>query len=238
MKDPRKLADEFVAQVSSVLGERLRAATLFGSVARDEWIEGVSDVNVLILLDDIDAPVLARAAPAVNAAVGRGVQPLLMELEEWRRAADVFTIELADMRDASITLAGDDPVADVHVDTGMLRLQAERELRAKLLHLHAGMVVAAGDRKRLGDLFIHAVPSFVTYFRAALRLANRPVPQASREVVEQGCDVAGADPAAILRVLDARTSGEKLELTLDAGIADEFNTAAQTLAAHIDAFGR
>jgi predicted nucleotidyltransferase len=236
--DPRQLAEDFVDELRTAISGRVRAAALFGSVVRNEWIEGVSDVNVLILLDDIDAPLLGRAAPAATHALARGLTPLLMELDEWRRAADVFTIELADMKDASITLYGDDPVAAPMVQHPILRLQAERELRAKLLHLHAAMLMAADDQARLGQIFIHALPSFTTYLRTALRLAQQPVPRTSRDVIESGCAVAGADPAAFLRVLDARTSGEAFEVALDEPVADQFNTAAEQLAAYIDAFGR
>src|SRR5690606_31107163 len=146
--------------------DRLRSAALFGSAARGEWIEGVSDVNVLVLVDDIDATLLERSAEATSAAVERGVMPLLMELDEWRRAGDVFCIELADMRDAHIALRGEDPAAHYNAVPSNLRLQAERELRAKLLHLHGGMLAAARDRVRLGQLLLRALPSFVTYLRA------------------------------------------------------------------------
>jgi predicted nucleotidyltransferase len=238
MTDPRKLADSYVSDLQRVLGDRLRAAALFGSAARGEWLEGISDINVLVLLDSIDAPVLGQAAAVTNDAAALGVRPLLMELEEWRRAADVFTIELADMKDASATLYGEDPAAAAYVQPAIMRLQAERELRAKLLHLHAGMLMAAEDAARLGQLFVHALPSFTTYLRTALRLAQQTVPRISRDVIVAGCVLVGAEPSAFMRVLDARTSRDELEVRLDEPLADNFNTAAAKLAAYIDAFGR
>lgn len=237
MTDPHRLADDFVTGLKRDLGDRMRSAALFGSAARNEWIEGVSDVNVLVLVDTIDAPLLARAAPVARGSVKKGVMPLLMELAEWRRAADVFTIELADMRDAHVLLAGDDPVEHYVADSTNLRLQAERELRAKLLHLHAGMLLAADDRKRLGELLLHALPSFATYLRAVLRLAGEPVPATTPEVIEHGCRRAGADPDSFMQVHRARTSRAKLALDLADPLADRFNTSAQRLAEYIDAHG-
>lgn len=237
MKDPRRLADEFVSGLKRDLGERMRSAALFGSAARNEWIDGVSDVNVLVLVDDVDAALLARAAPVARGSAKQGVLPLLMELEEWRRAADVFTIELADMRDAHVSLFGDDPVEHYVPDGTNLRLQAERELRAKLLHLHAGMLLAAGDRKRLGQLLLHALPSFTTYLRAVLRLSGHPVPMATPDVIEHGCRLVGADGEVFQRVHGARTSGAKLELDLADPLAERFNSSAQRLAEYIDAYG-
>jgi predicted nucleotidyltransferase len=238
MTDPRKLADDFVTGLRRDLGDRMRSAALFGSAARDEWIDGVSDVNVLVLVDRIDAQLLARGSGTARSSVKRRVMPLLMELDEWRRAADVFSIELADMRDAHVPLFGDDPVAHYAADSSNLRLQAERELRAKLLHLHAGMLLAGDDRKRLGQLFLHALPSFTTYLRAALRLADEPVPVTTPEVIENGCRLAGADPASFQRVYAARSSRSKLEPDPGDTLADRFNTSAQQLAEYIDAHGR
>jgi hypothetical protein len=172
-------------------------------------------------------------------ALARGVMPLLMEIEEWQRAADVFTLELADMREAGVTLFGDDPVAGAPLQHGHMRLQAERELRAKLLHLHSGMLLAGEDRDRLGSIFTHALPSFTTYMRAALRLAGKDVPATSRRVIEEACALVGADDAPFLDVLAAREAKTDLSTTLDPGsIADGFNAGATALANYIDRMGR
>jgi predicted nucleotidyltransferase len=237
MSDPKTVAQDFIRQLQGVLGQRLHAATLFGSVARGEWVEGLSDVNVLVLLDDIHARALSDAAPAARKALSEGVRPLLMELDEWGRASDVFPIEVADMKDANQVLLGRDPTASVAIEPGSLRLQAEREMRAKLIHLHAGMLVAADDRSRLGELLVRALPSFTTYLRTALRLAGHPVPRTSAEVIPRGCALVGADPSAFLTVLQARSPRGKLEVSLQDALADQFNTAAERIAAFTDAFG-
>lgn len=238
MAKPRDLADTFVAALRAAVGDRLRAAALFGSAARDEWIEGISDVNVLVLLDRIDAGVLERAAPAARTAAAGGVAPLLMEVEEWHRAADVFAIEVADMKEARVPLHGDDPVASLQVDASALRLQAERELRGKLLHLHGAMLMTADDPKRLGQILVHALPSFSAYLRAALRLANTPVPRTTADVIAAGARLTDTDPAPFTRVLDARSAGGDLELRLSDPLADQFNRSATTILAFIDNFGR
>jgi hypothetical protein len=237
MADPTELARTFVGELRGAVGDRLQAATLFGSAARGEWIEGVSDVNVMVLLDTLDAPLLATAAPPVRHAIEAGVVPLVMEMDEWRRAADVFSIELADMREAHTPLFGEDPVTGPAIQPSLMRLQAERELRAKLLHLHGGMLVAADDPERLGQLFALALPSFTTYMRATLRLADRTVPPDSRGVIERTCELVGAEAAPFLEVLDARAAGNAPRIELTDPIADRFNRAATRLATYIDAFG-
>jgi predicted nucleotidyltransferase len=237
MMDPKVIAESFVTEIHAAAGERLRAALLFGSVARGEWIEDFSDINVLVLLDKLDAALLSTAAPAARHAVENGVMPLLVEQEEWRRASDVFAIEVADMQQFGIPLFGDNPADSAVIEPGALRLQAERELRAKLLHLHGGMLLAAGEPERLGMLFLRALPSFTTYMRTVLRLAGRGVPSGSQSVIQEACAMVGADPSPFIAVLDARTSREAFAMDLDTGsLADSFNTAASSFATYTDTF--
>jgi hypothetical protein len=189
-----------------------------------------------VLLDHIDAAALERAAPAARKAASAGVAPLLMEGDEWSRAADVFAIEIADMKDTSITLFGSDPVSALNVDPGALRLQAERELRGKLLHLHGAMLMTADDPKRLGSILVHALPSFTAYMRAVLRLAGQQVPGSTRDVIAAAAALSGADPQPFLRVHEARSAGI-LELRLSDPLADQFNTSAKNILTFIDNFG-
>lgn len=236
--DPRAVADRFVENLRGAIGDSLRSAALFGSAARGEWVRGFSDVNVLVLVDDISAGLLSSAAPTAQRAADEGVSPLIMEMAEWRRAADVFAIELADMQDAAVPLIGDHPAPPLPLDPSVLRLQGERELRSKLLHLHGGMLMLADRPGRLGELLVRALPSFVTYYRTALRLAGEPVPARMSQVIEAGCALTATDPAPLLRVASARQSGSAPEVRLTEPLADQFNSAAERLAAHIDTWGR
>jgi predicted nucleotidyltransferase len=238
MREPRDLADSYVRELRTATADRLQSATLFGSAARGEWIDGLSDVNVLILVDTIDTALLAQSAPASKRAVELGVTPLLMELDEWAAAADVFAIEFSDMQQSSVTLFGESPTAGAMVQPAKLRLQAERELRARLLNLHGGMLLGAGDRKRLGQLVLLSLPSFTTYLRAVLRLARRDVPISSGDVIAAGCDLVGADATPFLQVHAARVSGDGLDLELGDTLVDDFNTAAKRLVSYIDELGR
>lgn len=229
----------FVDALAAALPGNVQAALLFGSAARGEWIEGTSDVNVLVLVDALDGPRLARAAAAARAALEDGVTPLLMARDEWRRAADVFALELADMQDAGVPLLGDSPVAGVALRPAHMRLQAERELRAKLLHLHGAMMLASDQPARLGQLMKAALPSFATYMRALLRLHDSPVPADTAAVTREACGRAGVDAGPFQAALDARRSGAEIRSSLERGsLVDRFNEAATGLATFIDNFGR
>jgi predicted nucleotidyltransferase len=198
MTELRSAAQDFATRMVDTLEERLRSVVLHGSVARDEAVTGVSDVNLLVLVDRVDPELLRTLAPEARRwlKVERAL-PLVLTWDEWAAASDSFAIETADMLEAHEVLAGDDPFDGARVRDRDLRLQAERELRGKLIHLREGTLAAADRPEDLGRLLLTAMPSVATYLRAALRLSGVTVPRSTPEVLEAGAERVGADGAAL-----------------------------------------
>lgn len=234
-KTPEQIAQDLVSSMRDALGDRIECAILYGSAARNEYVPAVSDVNVMLLLDDIDTAMLSTAAPVASRWIREGhTPPLILERRQWQRAADVFAIELADMKDAHRALYGADCVAGETIRLADLRSQAERELRGKLLQLQTGMLMAASTPDSMGDLLKKALPSFTTYLRASLRLAARDVPATTPAVIREGLGLVGAKPDAWLAVWEARTQRKPLKLGLKDSIVAEYHSAAERTAEYVD----
>jgi hypothetical protein len=238
MRDPRTVAADLVRELLGAFSNRLRGALLYGSVPRGEYIDGVSNVNVLVLLDDIDPATLRQASPLARRWAAVGLAPLILEVDEWARAADVFAIEILDMKAAHEMLHGIDPLDGVEVSRDALRLQAERELRAKLIALHTGMLQAADAPDALGDLLMVALPSFATYLRAALRLAGRDVPSDTGAVVQAAGELVGFDGAGLRAALDARRARRKWKVSMSDAALEQYHAAAERTAMFVDRIGR
>lgn len=235
MTDPRQTTAAFTRALEERMGGRVHSVVLYGSVARGEAVEGVSDINVLVLLDRVDSTALQELAPLARRWTESGnTAPLLMAEDEWRQAADVFAIELSDMKDAHDILHGRDPLTELTVEFSALRLQVERELRGKLIQLREGMLLSGDDQEAIGKLLLVALPSFLTYLRATLRLVDRPVPATSPEVLEQAGVVLGVDPAPLLRVWEARSRRRAVKASLDASLVNGYYAVAEKTAAFVD----
>ena len=232
----RNDARRITAELEGDFGDALKGVLLFGSVARGEAVDGVSNMNLLVLLDHVDTGVLQRARPHATRWRDAGTLPLLLEVGEWKQATDVFAIELADMHDAHEVLHGDDPIRQHAIDRSAMRLQAERELRSKLIHLRAGLLATASDRAGVGSLLVAALPSFATYLRAALRLAGQPVPAHMDQVLSAGARLVGAEPTGLLAAHAARVAKKPLQLALTDAVVETYHTAAERTAAYVDAF--
>jgi predicted nucleotidyltransferase len=153
------------------------SAVLYGSAARDEFLPGVSDVNLLFVCETLPPAGLRRLAPALRELHRRNQPPpLLIEAEEWRRASDVFPIELTDMRTAHAVLRGADPVAGLPVEASELRQALEQELRARLLRLRRIYAWHAEEPEELGQAAARTISSVAALLRGGLALTGQPVP--------------------------------------------------------------
>lgn len=235
--NPVDTAEKATRELASRLGDRLRSVVLYGSAARGEFVEPRSDINLLVLLDRIDAPALRRLATAAASWSERRINAMLLEDREWKRAADAFAVELLDMKDARRVLHGSDPVEPLSIDRADARLQAERELRGRIIALHNGMVRSADSPAELGSLLIAALPSFATYLRTALRLHDRAVPGTLREVLDHGARLVGAPPDGLLRALQARDAQDAWQVDLDDDVVQSYNAAVERTAWFVDSMG-
>lgn len=205
-----------VTELKEMFGERLESVVLYGSVPRHESVLGVSDINVLVILDEVRLDDLRRISPIARNCIELGrSEPRLFGAEEFRRSADAFAIEMADLLDQRQVLFGRDPVAGIEVPGAALRHQLEHEIRARHIQLRAGLMIAAPLPAAVGGLLEDALPAYVCYLRAVLRLAGRNVPVSSEDVIRAASNVIGARPDAFLDAWGSRKSGSTLVTAID-----------------------
>jgi predicted nucleotidyltransferase len=196
-----RLVEPFLRECDRALG-RGYSAVLYGSVVRGEYVESWSDVNLLLVLESA-APEVLRALGTAFAGWARSHEPppLVLSRPEWRRAADVFPVEITDIRGAYRLLRGEDPLADVSVARPDLRSALERDLRGRLLRLRQGFVALASDPGALAGLARDTAPSVVVLLRVALTLVGAQLPPTRADTVAASGLVFGFDPAALTEIL-------------------------------------
>ena len=235
MADARTTAAKLTAQFRTTFAEELRSVVVFGSLPRGEAIPGISDLNILVLLDSLAPSKLARAAPLLQQWIRQGnTPPHLYSWEEWEGMQDTFAIEISDMNDAREVLWGIDPVTVDALTYANLRLQTEREIREMLLHLRLRLMVATTNSSDVGALLLAGFSSFAAYMRAALRLAGQSPGLATRPVVERTAVLIGADPSAMLTCFDTRRSTHRLEVSLTDPIVEQYMAFVRALLQYID----
>lgn len=228
-------AQRFAWELERIYDADLVSVVLYGSAARGEYRAGRSDLNLLVLLREVSAGALRRGSEAARAWVAEeNPPPLIMAADEWRASADVFAIEVADMRDAHLVLAGADPFAGIEVDPADLRLQCERELKGKKLQLRERYLLFAGEPAELGELLVRSFSTFLVLFRTVLRLEGDDPRGDPESVLRRLGERVGFAPAALLEIHRARSRGETLRPAPDAPVVVGYLDAVTRVTEHVD----
>ncbi len=173
----QKISQGFLEDARRAFGDLLKALCLFGSAARSEWIRKRSDLNFLLVLEEKGSEELEKAFGLVKRWSKKGVAiPLILTEEDIRRSLDVFPLEFLDMKLFHVTLFGEDPLHDLEIDRGALRLQCEREAKGKLLLLEEAYIATAGREKHIRAVVQQSIKAFLAIFQGALWLLGKDIP--------------------------------------------------------------
>ncbi|MBK8464693.1 MAG: nucleotidyltransferase domain-containing protein [Chloracidobacterium sp.] len=176
--------DAFIDDLKSTHGKNLSSVILYGSAAAGDFVPKQSDYNILIALHKIGPADLRNAHACVRewTRLGNPV-PVYFTVSELQNAADVFPIEFHQMSIAHKVLYGPDVLADLNISDKFLRLQAEYELRSKLIQLRRQYIPVSTSVDGLKSLMAESLSSFAALFRAVLILKGFDPPATKHEIV-------------------------------------------------------
>lgn len=193
--------EQFVERLSHALPERLRSVVLYGSAAAGDHIAGASDYNLLVVADRLGLAELNALSAPVAAWVRAGHRPpRLFTAGQLASSADAFPIELLDMRQSRKVLFGDDPLVGIRIEPAALRLQVEREWKARILRLREGYVASRGRRGPVVDLMTASLSTVLVLCRATLRLYEADVPPRKLDALRALAQRLGFDPRVFLEI--------------------------------------
>jgi hypothetical protein len=190
------------------------SVVLYGSAVVGNHVKDRSNLNVLVVLEQITPDDLRAAHPVVEKWRAKGQPlPLYFTREEMSDASDVFPIEFLDMSAAHRVLYGEDPLARLDVPTCNLRHQLEYELRGKLIRLRELYIPASQSAERLSALMADSIASFALLFKHVLRLVGAEgVGATKREVVGQLQTAVKVNTQPFVAVLEVRENNRRLSL--------------------------
>lgn len=140
------MADDPLASLVSALREALGAnlfcCAVYGSTVRGNAVDGLSDINLLIVLEKSDAAAHEAIAKVLDG--NRNVDPFVLEKGGFQRSARAFAPKFMSIRRNYRVLHGGDPFAGLEIDPQRERFLCEQALR----NLRLRMVYAFVTRSR------------------------------------------------------------------------------------------
>jgi hypothetical protein len=206
---------ELVTRLKDAAGGNLVSVILYGSAATIEFHKGHSDLNILCIMRNLGRQDLSKlhAAAAWWAKKGHPA-PILLTLNELHHSADIFAIELVDIKAAHRVLHGEDVMATLPVPMTLHRLQVERELRNNTLRLRQHYLRHPADSGKTLELMTSSISTFATLFRHALIALGEEAPSSKRSTIDRLGSVLGFDTVPFDAILAIR-EGTKREREVD-----------------------
>lgn len=234
---PEDIFEQFTADYTAVFGLELESIILYGSAARGEYDQNISDINFLIMLSASGMERISAAMPLVAKwSKARVATPLFLTQEYITSSLDVFPIEFLNMQAAYRVVHGRDPLKHLAFDKRLVRLQAERELKGKLLQLRERFMETGGSAKKITSLISLSLPAFASIFQAVVFLQDKPPGTKMQELLAAAAAATGLDSRLFETLAAVRKKTRKPGDAEALSLMEAYIREVKKLAMHIDTF--
>lgn len=146
--------EKFLQNLKKIFGERIKSCVLYGSCVKGNYREGLSDINVIVVLDRFERRDIYQVRNKVSRYARKNfIRPFFFS--EWflLSSSDVFPVEWLDIKENHIIFYGDDIINKVNIKKENLRLEIERKLKQLYLDFQISLVFEKENIQLLGEIF-------------------------------------------------------------------------------------
>ncbi|MDD2889214.1 MAG: hypothetical protein PHE49_01055 [bacterium] len=177
-----KLVEPYIKELIRLSGDNICSIILFGSAATKDFIPRKSNINLLVVCDEINLPNLKKYHKLVRRGRKRGiVAPLFLTEQHIKSSMDVFPIEFLEMKDSYLLLHGKDVLGKLAINTENLRLECEEQLKGKLVRLRQSYLEHGVNIKIIAE----SITSLIPVFRSLVRLRTRAIKVDKEKAIEE-----------------------------------------------------
>ena len=225
----------FLAQVQDAFGKELISVIAYGSALTPDYHPKKSDHNFLVVLTPEGISHIRKIQGAAAGWMRRRILfPMFMTKEFIDSSLDSYPVEFFNMKQFYEVVAGEDVLSALVIPRDALRLQCERDLKGKLLHLRQEYVYTMGKTRRVRGLIHLSLASFTSIFRALLYLKGVSAAGSLEETLTQACGEFHLDIALFQSLAAIRQKGipyAKFELE---NLMDRYMSEIERLCREVD----
>ena len=186
----------FFHEILKAGGPKIHSLYLVGGVLTEDYQEGASKIDSVIMLQKMDLSFLDILAPLGRKYGQEGIAaPLIMDPGYLHSSVDVFPLEFLNFKLLHHALYGEDLLAGLEIDRQEIRYQCERELKGKLIWLHRIYVSAMGDKKVLTADIVRHFAGYLPLFRGILYLLGQAPAAGLKKALDQLDQLTGLETA-------------------------------------------
>jgi hypothetical protein len=199
--------DRAAGALRAALDDNLYSCCLYGSLARGNQIEGHSNINLLIVLNE--STLAAHQAIAKTIGGNPKIDPFVVARASFARTVDAFATKFASIQRNYRVLCGADPLAGVQINPQLARFHCEQEVRNLRLRL-AYTFVTRQRHKTYARFLARSVTPLFTQLGEALRLEGLAIPKLFHERIGIFEKQLGIDSTVLHELLALKTARRTL----------------------------
>jgi hypothetical protein len=174
-----------LAEILARFPDSIHSIYVTGSALTPDFNEKRSDVNSLIMLNELNFEFLRSLAPLGKKFGSKGVAaPILMTPEYVSESLDVFPMEFLELKMIHKTVYGKDILESVEIEKPLLRLQCEREIKTRLMGLRQGYISVLGHADKVSGILSSSITGCIPLFRAVIFLTGNEPPVVKSDVIK------------------------------------------------------
>ena len=232
-EESREQFQGYLRDLKKFFQRNVEALILYGSAVRGDFIEGRSNLNLLVVVGTLSVQVIQQAG-ALHAKGGKHhiVPPLLMTLDEIKRSCSVYPLEWLLMQESHVLLEGRDPFPELHIPLQSLGWHCEREINSHVLQVRQRLIEAEARPDAVQSIIILSITALLPILRGLFRVLNYSSRGTDMEILER-----------LPQVLDYHSTGLLDALKLKRGmrgpgVLEWFKVYGQYLDALMELTGR
>lgn len=205
-----KKLDELLNNLEQTLKDNLVSVFIFGSQASVEVENLQSNINLMVILNELSAEKLQNISKPVSSWVkAKNPVPVIMDINEWNSSFDVYAMECMDIKEHHRILCGKDITSVISVKKDDLRLQCEAEVKNLFLKYRLAYMMDYKSNGEMQKLLNNMMKSFMVISRTVLRLNDKPVPECPYETISQSAALTGINAEMFTKILKVKLNEEK-----------------------------
>jgi hypothetical protein len=182
----REKISPFFHEILKNSAPQIHSLYLVGSVLTEDYLEKVSDINSVIVLQEMALDFLDILAPLGKKYGKKGIAvPLVMDSGYLQSSLDVFPLEFLNFKLVHHALYGEDLLAGLEINKQELRRQCEREIKGKLVWLQRSYVSSRGEKKVLAANIVSHLGGYLPLLRGILYLLGQDPPLGLKKVLDR-----------------------------------------------------
>jgi predicted nucleotidyltransferase len=206
--ETRDALDRAAGALKKALGENLHSLVLYGSAVRGNLVPKVSDLNLLILLEESTPEAHAAIAEAIRGPVR--IEPFILGRALLARSLQAFAVKFLSIRRNYRVLHGADPFVNLAIDEALARFLCEQQLRNVRLRCVRAFVVLGHDRPRYSAFLSRMASAIFTSLAEGLRRTGLEIPRAFEERIPLFEKSFGADASVLRTLIELKASARTL----------------------------